>query len=84
MTVHDLLIAPVVLTILRVFAPDARALTRRLLTAGVRIGTTEILNQAAHSASAAAPPAAAHRAEPQNPSASSMTVLPPASRRGKG
>ncbi|MER5312620.1 hypothetical protein ABT034_33125 [Streptomyces sp. NPDC002773] len=45
MTVHDLLIALVVLTALRVFAPDARALTRRVLRAGVRIGATELLTE---------------------------------------
>lgn len=58
MTVHDLLIALVLVTALRVFAPDARALTRRLLSAGVRIGAAELLveNQEVNPTSAALPP----------------------------
>ncbi|MDV5143168.1 hypothetical protein R1T08_02280 [Streptomyces sp. SBC-4] len=58
MTVHDLLIALVLVTALRVFAPDARALTRRLLSAGVRIGAAELLaeNQEVTPTSAVPPP----------------------------
>lgn len=52
---NDLLLALAVLTAVRVFAPDVRALTRRLLTAGVRIGATELLTEARE---AAAPTAA--------------------------
>ncbi|MEV5864843.1 hypothetical protein AB0L83_34770 [Streptomyces sp. NPDC052071] len=43
MVVHDFLVVLAVVTALRVFAPDARALTRRLLSAGVRVGTTQLL-----------------------------------------
>ncbi|BAU85333.1 hypothetical protein SLA_4445 [Streptomyces laurentii] len=73
MTVHDLLIALVVLTALRVFAPDARALTRRLLRAGVRIGATELLTetQEAQEAQEASTP-------------TTVAALPPASRREEG
>ncbi|MGA4846593.1 hypothetical protein ACOBQB_10100 [Streptomyces sp. G5(2025)] len=39
----DLLAALVVITAVRVFAPDARRLTRRLLRAGVRVGASELL-----------------------------------------
>ncbi|MFD6532162.1 hypothetical protein [Streptomyces sp. NPDC060184] len=59
MTVHDLLSVLVVPTVLRVFAPDVRALTRRLLRAGVRIGATELLtepHEASAPATAAQPP----------------------------
>lgn len=65
MTVHDLLSALVVTTALRVFAPDARALTRRLLRAGVRIGASELLTET-HEVSApatAALPPLSHRGE---------------------
>ncbi|MFC9734313.1 hypothetical protein ACFWGM_33760 [Streptomyces roseolus] len=53
MSIHDLLIALVVITALRVFTPDVRALTRRLLSAGVRIGATELMGED-HNASAPA------------------------------
>lgn len=43
-TLDDALAATVVITALRVFAPDARHLTRRLLRAGVRVGARELLN----------------------------------------
>ncbi|MEV7296670.1 hypothetical protein AB0N79_34375 [Streptomyces microflavus] len=43
MILHDLLVVLAVVTALRVFAPDARALTRRLLSAGVRVGTTQLM-----------------------------------------
>jgi hypothetical protein len=42
-TLDDALAATVVITALRVFAPDARHLTRRLLRAGVRVGADELL-----------------------------------------
>ncbi|MFE6164210.1 hypothetical protein ACFQ7F_35430 [Streptomyces sp. NPDC056486] len=42
-TLDDVLAATVVITALRVFAPDARHLTRRLLRAGVRVGADELL-----------------------------------------
>ncbi|MFD4479052.1 MULTISPECIES: hypothetical protein [unclassified Streptomyces] len=42
-TLDELLAATVVVTALRVFAPDARHLTRRLLRAGVRVGAAELL-----------------------------------------
>ncbi|MFG2111485.1 hypothetical protein ACGFRB_02385 [Streptomyces sp. NPDC048718] len=64
MTVHDLPLALVVLTALRVFAPDARALTRRLLRAGVRIGATELFSEAQEPpvpATAVLPPASPPR-----------------------
>ncbi|MFI6730138.1 hypothetical protein [Streptomyces atratus] len=46
MVVHELFVALAVVTALRVFAPDVRALTRRLLSAGVRIGATQLLENA--------------------------------------
>ncbi|MFE7414500.1 hypothetical protein [Streptomyces laurentii] len=70
MTVHDLLIALVVLTALRVFAPDARALTRRLLRAGVRIGATELLTETQEAREASIP--------------TTVAALPPTSRREEG
>ncbi|MGY3341081.1 hypothetical protein ACVW0K_007274 [Streptomyces filamentosus] len=54
MSIHDLLIALVVITALRVFTPDVRALTRRLLSAGVRIGATELMGEAAGTSAPAA------------------------------
>ncbi|MEU5002045.1 hypothetical protein [Streptomyces sp. NPDC021622] len=42
-TLDELLAATVVFTALRVFAPDALHLTRRLLRAGVRVGAAELL-----------------------------------------
>ncbi|MGW5868648.1 hypothetical protein ACWFRJ_41600 [Streptomyces sp. NPDC055239] len=42
-TLDDVLVATVVITALRVFAPDARHLARRLLRAGVRVGANELL-----------------------------------------
>ncbi|MFJ6354856.1 hypothetical protein ACIQKB_36035 [Streptomyces sp. NPDC092046] len=65
---NDLLLALAVGTALRVFGPDVRALTRRLLTAGVRIGATELLTEAREGSALTAPTAA---------------VLPPASPRGE-
>ncbi|MCD9146106.1 hypothetical protein [Streptomyces albireticuli] len=46
MTVNDALDALVVATALRVFAPDGRALVRRVLSAGVRVGTAGLLEDA--------------------------------------
>ncbi|MBP2401096.1 hypothetical protein [Streptomyces syringium] len=43
MTVNDALSALVVATALRVFAPDVRTLARRVLSAGVRVGTAGLL-----------------------------------------
>ncbi|MFF1698123.1 hypothetical protein ACFVXC_31650 [Streptomyces sp. NPDC058257] len=51
-TLDDVLAATVVITALRVFAPDARRLTRRLLRAGVRVGANELL-RSGHPADAA-------------------------------
>ncbi|MGW6268351.1 hypothetical protein [Streptomyces sp. NPDC055060] len=42
-SLDDVLAATVVVTALRVFAPDVRHLTRRLLGAGVRVGAGELL-----------------------------------------
>ncbi|MEV0694056.1 hypothetical protein [Streptomyces sp. NPDC050388] len=56
MTVDDLLAVLVGVTALRVFAPDVRKVTRRLLRAGVRVGVTELLQSPA-STPAPAPPA---------------------------
>ncbi|MCB5911835.1 hypothetical protein [Streptomyces pinistramenti] len=43
MTLNDALASLVLITALRVFAPDLRHLTRRLLRAGVRVGAAALV-----------------------------------------
>ncbi|GGP00097.1 hypothetical protein [Wenjunlia tyrosinilytica] len=56
MTVNDALAAVVVATALRVFAPDVRTLTRRVLSAGVRVGAAGLLEDTTRSAAGPTPP----------------------------
>ncbi|MFJ8510751.1 hypothetical protein [Streptomyces avermitilis] len=48
MTVDDCLTVLVGVTALRVFAPDARKVTRLLLRTGVRVGARELLQSSPH------------------------------------
>ncbi|MEU3713791.1 hypothetical protein [Streptomyces catenulae] len=45
MTLNDALAPLVLLTTVRVFAPDLRHLTRRLLRAGVRVGAAALVEE---------------------------------------
>ncbi|CAL9617643.1 hypothetical protein SUDANB58_05760 (plasmid) [Streptomyces sp. enrichment culture] len=62
MSLHELLTALVVTTALRVFVPDMLSLTRRLLSAGVRVGAAGLLEDMSRSRTSA-PPLAASRDE---------------------
>ncbi|WP_331752084.1 hypothetical protein [Streptomyces sp. NBC_00829] len=54
MTFNDLLAVLGMVTALRVFAPDVRALTRRLLSAGVRMGAAGLLENVSRGTAAPA------------------------------
>ncbi|WP_435192233.1 hypothetical protein [Streptomyces sp. bgisy126] len=86
MTVHDFIIALVVLTALRVFAPDVCALTRRVLRAGVRIGATELLTEAPEASAllSAVREVSTLLPETREVSAPTTAVWLPVSHRGEG
>jgi hypothetical protein len=52
-TVDDCLAVLAGVTALRVFAPDARKVTRLLLRTGVRVGVRELLQSAPHTPTSA-------------------------------